>query len=599
MDQTETASAGVERRPAAEEETSPATPTPPRSISSTRRDWKETLQAWDKQWLILPKFIYFTLNCAIYATHNYTAMYFYRMWKLEVYQFGAVSSLSAVQFVGALFWGQLADRTGRHKSILLVCTVLYGFFFCLLELKPFESSVGVRAKIIYSATMYGVSCFFVSSLFPLVDAQVFSILARDPNFTKETFGRQRLWGTLGHGLITLAVGTSIYLMGYVGMFMVLVLSCASFIFFVLVGIPADIKIIRRPPHHQDDSRKPIGKEELVSAAERDPRPKVSGTSAETGDVKQSIMSYTKTTTATVATGAGTEIGGKINEEDEAAPLKDSSEDGHHVITVPAHSGETNIGWLARLARTPTVRVLLNPHFFFLALVILAAGYVRSVMSNFLAFYMQTEMKQSEIMVAIAIVFRMASEISIFFYNKQLLHLLGLHWMLIIAQGAGLIRVLAYSLLPPDGNWFYLSFAIELLKGTSTGCLISAGVRMANDIAPPDCVNTGQSYISGIYSGLSLAIGGALGGLIIYWLPSHSVAAMFRVTFWMGLGALLLCIFKYSLIDRAIMVPASWKRPTTHVTNMLHVPVVQTVEPLGSSSSIKTQNSDTTVKSTRV
>lgn len=588
MDQTEAESAGVERRPAAEE-TSPVTPTPSRPMPRARRDWKETLQAWDKQWLILPKFIYFTLNCAIYATHNYTAMYFYRMWDLEVYQFGAVSSLSAVQFVGALFWGQLADRTGRHKSILLACTVLYGFFFCLLELKPFESSTRVQAKIIYSAIMYGISCFFVSSLFPLVDAQVFSILARDPNFTKETFGRQRLWGTVGHGVITLAVGTSIYLIGYVGMFMVLVLSCSAFIFFVLVGIPADVKIIRFPHHHQDDFKKQVSKREPVGAAEDGLGTKVDGTSVGTSDSKGGLVPSTVTIEV--------EAEGKNDGEDEASPLKNGLENDHHAISVPANSGDTNIGWLARLARTPTVRVLLNPHFFFLALVILAAGYVRSVMSNFLAFYMQTEMKQSEIMVAIAIVFRMASEMSIFFYNKQLLRLLGLHWMLIIAQGAGLIRVLAYSLLPPDGNWFYLSFAIELLKGTSTGCLISAGVRMANDIAPPDCINTGQSYISGIYSGLSLAIGGALGGLIIYWLPSHSVAAMFRVTFWMGLGALILCIFKYSLIDRAIMVPASWRRSTAHVTNMLHVPAVQTVEPLGSSSSSKTHHSDTTVKST--
>lgn len=463
------------------------------------RKWLQALEAHNKQWLILPKLIYLTLNCAIYATHNYTAMYFYKMWGLEVYQFGAVSSLSAVQFVGALFWAHLADRTGRHKSILLVCTVLYGLFFCLLELKPFDNHTDTTYKIVYSAIMYGISCFFVSGLFPLVDTQVFSILAADPNFTKDTFGKQRLWGTIGHGVVTMAVGASIHFIGYIGMFVVLVLSCALFVFFILVGIPSDVKIIkdaRKHGHHHGPSH-------------------------------------------------------QATQETMPAPMGDLEQ-----------QGETT-GCIKKCSSAPAIRVLLDPHFCFLAVVILCAGYVRSVMSNFLGFYMQKEMNQNEIMVALAIMFRMASEMAIFFYNKQLLRTIGLHWMLIIAQVAGLLRVLAYSALPPDGNWFYLSFAIELLKGTSTGCLISSGVRMANDIAPKGCVNTAQAYISGIYSGLSLAIGGALGGLIVYWLPNHSVAGMFRVTFYMGLAALLLCVIKYSLIDRAIMVPRRWRRDTQH------------------------------------
>lgn len=473
--------------------------------------WQMTLNQWDRNWLLIPKLIYLTLNCAIYATHNYTAMYFYRMWGLEVYQFGAVSSLAAVQFAGALFWAHLADKTGRHKSILLFCTVLYAFFFCLLELKPFDHHQTLTYRIVYSAVMYGISCFFVSSMFPLVDAQVFAILAKDPTFTKETFGRQRLWGTVGHGIVTMAVAVAIRSVGYAGIFIVLVLSAASFIFFVIVGIPSDIKIgksIGRHGHHDSPSQN--SSRANISAA------------AEAGlVVEPDVQNDTRTVTCS-----------------------------------------------NRCKSYPAVSLLLNPHFFFLAVVIMFAGYVRSVMSNFLGFYMQQEMKQTEIMVAIAIMFRMASEIAIFFYNKQLLCFIGIHWMLIIAQVAGLLRVLAYSVLPPEGNWFYLSFAIELLKGTSTGCLISSGVHMANEIAPKGCSNTAQAYISGIYSGLSLAVGGALGGFIIYILPGHSVAGMFRVTFYMGLAALVLCIIKYSIIDRAILVPRSWRKPETQIPTTL-------------------------------
>jgi Na+/melibiose symporter-like transporter len=465
-----------------------------------RGGWRERIARWNECYLLLPKLIYFTLNCAIYATHNYTAIYFYEMWKLEVYQFGAVSSLSAVQFVGALFWAHLADKTGRHKSILLVCTVLYAFFFCLLNLEPFRDASQTTHRIVYSAIMYGLSCFFVSCMFPLVDAQVFSILARDPTFTKATFGRQRLWGTVGHGVITLAVGTSIQLKGYIGMFAILVLSCTAFIFFVLVGVPSDVRVIKgaasKKHHHQKEENQTSAVTNAVVTIDTDPA-------------------------------ADEEHGGSL-------------------------------GCAKRMAMAPVIRVLLDPHFFFLAVVILCAGYVRSVMSNFLGFYMEHEMQKSKVLIGVAVAFRMASEIAIFFYNKPLLQFLGLHWMLIIAQLAGLLRVLAYSLLPASGNWFYLSFAIELLKGTSTGCLISSGVRMADDIAPRGCRNTAQAYISGIYSGLSLAIGGALGGFLIFILPGNSIVAMFRVTFYMGLAALIMCLLKYSLVDRAILVPSSWR-----------------------------------------
>lgn len=490
------------------------------------RGLRAALYRWNGEFLILPKLIYLTLNSAIYATHNYTAMYFYKMWDIQIYQFGAVSSLSAVQFVGALFWAHLADRTGRHKSILLVCTVLYGLFFCLLQLKLFESSAKLSYKIAYSATMYGLSCFFVSCLFPLVDTQVFSILAKDPNFTKETFGRQRLWGTLGHGLVTFAVGTSIYFFGFVGMFIVLVASCLSFILMILLGIPSDIKIIKGGGSQQ-------------------------GAPPSQSATREDCPAAAKGTTEGAEEGADADAEAEVDDD---AVAKGRLLKGRDV-----EEGGTP-GCSKRCLLTPAIRVLLDANFLFLAVVIMCAGYVRSVMSNFLGFYMQTEMKQSEIMVAIAIGFRMASEAAIFFYNKQLLRTIGLHWMLIIAQAAGLLRVLAYSLLPPDGNWFYLSFAIELLKGTSTACLISSAVRMANDIAPKGCVNTAQAYISGIYSGLSLAVGGALGGFIIYILPGHSVADMFRVTFYMGLVALVLCILKYSLVDRIILVPRSWRRP---------------------------------------
>lgn len=423
--------------------------------------------------LILPKLIYFTLNMTVYSTHTFTAIYFYHAWGLQLHQIGAVASLSAVQFLGALFWGHLADRTGRHKSILIMATIMYGVSFGLLNIDLFQSKAQLWPRITYTAAMYSLSAFFVSALFPLVDAQIFAILSRDPKFTKELFGRQRLWGTLGHGLVTLMSAGLIELRGFVGMFITLGVSCAAFLLCIAVGIPSDVRV-----------------------------EKSSGG------------------------GHGVDSAKEEREQQQQAPVH----------------------------QNPAWALLLNGHFLFLMLVVLLAGYVRSVMSLFLGFYMHNEMDRSFWIIACVNLFRMLSEISIFFFNKQLLHTIGVHWMLIIAQLAGILRVLAYSYLPPKGSWFYFSFAIELLKGASTGFLVAAGVRLASDIAPKGCQNTAQAYFSGIYSGLSAALGGMLGGWIIYLLPDHSVAGMFRVTFFASAILLVLFVLKHVFIDRVILLP---------------------------------------------
>ena len=65
-----------------------------------------------------PKLIYFTLNMALYSSLTFTSAYFFERWGLEIYQFGALSSLSVIELFGAIWWGGLADRTGKHRRIL-------------------------------------------------------------------------------------------------------------------------------------------------------------------------------------------------------------------------------------------------------------------------------------------------------------------------------------------------------------------------------------------------------------------------------------------------------------------------------------------------
>ena len=182
-----------------------------------------------------PKLIYFTLNMALYSSLTFTSAYFFERWGLPIYQFGALSSLSIVELIGAIWWGGLADRSGRHREILLGCTWIYCGCFCLLPLAewilPDEDAAGL--KLALSTVLLGATYFCMSSFFPLVDSCVLHELKRrtadGPGSSDHvSFGKQRLWGTIGHAAISVISAQFISWFGWSGMFGVMILTCVAF-----------------------------------------------------------------------------------------------------------------------------------------------------------------------------------------------------------------------------------------------------------------------------------------------------------------------------------------------------------------------------------
>lgn len=182
-----------------------------------------------------PKLIYFTLNMALYSSLTFTSAYFFERWGLPIYQFGALSSLSIVELIGAMWWGGLADRSGRHREILLGCTWIYCGCFCMLPVAewilPDEDAAGL--KLALSTVLLGVTYFCMSSFFPLVDSCVLRELRRrtadSPGSSDHvSFGKQRLWGTIGHAAISVTSAQFISWFGWNGMFGVMILTCVAF-----------------------------------------------------------------------------------------------------------------------------------------------------------------------------------------------------------------------------------------------------------------------------------------------------------------------------------------------------------------------------------
>lgn len=198
-----------------------------------------------------PKLIYFTLNMALYSSLTFTSAYFFERWGLPIYQFGALSSLSIVELIGAMWWGGLADRSGRHREILLGCTWIYCGCFCLLPVAewilPDEDAAGL--KLTLSTVLLSVTYFCMSSFFPLVDSCVLRELKRrtadNPGSSDHvSFGKQRLWGTIGHAAISLTSAQFISWFGWNGMFGVMILTCLAFS--VIIYTIPDVQAIGIP-----------------------------------------------------------------------------------------------------------------------------------------------------------------------------------------------------------------------------------------------------------------------------------------------------------------------------------------------------------------
>lgn len=405
-----------------------------------------SIKQWMTDQLILPKLLYLTLNLTVYSTHTFTAMYFYQEWHLEIWHYGFIGTLAAIHFITSPIWGRIADRTGKHRFILLLGIAGYATSFGLLQIKFQEGSKG-WIRIIWTGCLYGCSFIFSSCLFPLVDEQMIKLLKKqNQNGTsvKELFGRQRLFGSLGHGLATLITGIGIDRFGYWSMFLNLFISSFLFCLFVISLIPVDGKIEKEEKEDAKAIKEPIANEK-----------------------------------------------------------PDSS-----------------------------FKLISSISFILFLLMIFCSGYVRAVLSLYLPFYLQKDHHRSATLVAFAKLCQVASEVLLFLFGKHLHRLMSPPFLVLLAQVCGIGRAFAYSFLPPIGSWFYAAFGIELLKGASTALAVSGGVIMAEELAVQSgrgLETTAQGMFSGVYTGLSSAAGGVIGGLILLLLPNHSISTLFLIT----------------------------------------------------------------------
>lgn len=166
---------------------------------------------------------------ALYSTYVYTPIYLEQAWSVSTHSYGYISSICVLSLSGSVVFSRLSERYSCPKFVLFLCTSMYSVLFGLLwtesgaKLPPL-----LRMGIV--TLLYGGSSAFAAAIPPILDDIVLKVLSGRVGFSKELFGRQRLWSSIGHAIIVAVNGWGIQSFGFTSMFLCM---CVSSILFLL------------------------------------------------------------------------------------------------------------------------------------------------------------------------------------------------------------------------------------------------------------------------------------------------------------------------------------------------------------------------------
>jgi PPP family 3-phenylpropionic acid transporter len=139
--------------------------------------------------------------------------------------------------------------------------------------------------------------------------------------------------------------------------------------------------------------------------------------------------------------------------------------------------------------------------------VLFASIGSGIVNNYLFLFL-SDLEASESLMGISLTVATLSEIPVFFFSASLLRKLGARGLLLLALIAYIVRMVAYTFMPP----VWLVLPINLLHGLTFAALWVAGVSYANEVAPKGMGATAQGLFTGVTMGLGAAVGALLGGI---------------------------------------------------------------------------------------
>jgi MFS transporter, PPP family, 3-phenylpropionic acid transporter len=164
------------------------------------------------------------------------------------------------------------------------------------------------------------------------------------------------------------------------------------------------------------------------------------------------------------------------------------------------------------------------------LTVLFAGIGSGIVHNYVFLYL-LDLGANETLMGLSQTVATLSEMPVFFFSAILLRKFGARGMLLMALAAYVVRLLAYTLLPP----VWLVLPINLLHGLTFSALWVAGVSYASEVAPKGMGATAQGLFTGVTMGLGTAGGALLGGTLY---DTLGPTMMFRVAALLVLAGLI-------------------------------------------------------------
>jgi PPP family 3-phenylpropionic acid transporter len=165
------------------------------------------------------------------------------------------------------------------------------------------------------------------------------------------------------------------------------------------------------------------------------------------------------------------------------------------------------------------RLLRDQRWYLFLLIIFVAGFGDAIIRNFSFLYLK-DLGASSTLMGISLTIGTISELVILFLSAFLLRRLGPQKLMIISVATQALRLLGWSMIGDP----YLALSLQLLNGLAFGALWMAGVAYAKEIAPEGMGTMAQGLLSGVYFGLSSAVGAMLGGI---WYQQLGSAGMYR------------------------------------------------------------------------
>ena len=429
-------------------------------------------------------------------------------------QIGTLSSLGMVcMFAAPLLWGMINDRYNRHGRLLGFLIVAGGVSFF---------AVSFSNIFYYLIPVIILFYFFYSPLVPLSDAMVLEYVHHDES---DSFGKIRLWGTIGFVLASIVVGRMIN-RDYVEIPPALKNEIT-----VLSDKTSQLNL---PPHIEEGIQ--LIHNSLVEEESLDPEKTVYRLPVQLSQNVQLLVDE-------AARGSiPGDIAGSIGEIHDAfnsTAAKDMKVIFYGFAIVmtctlivssalpKAHAGSKNPD-LKNIKRLFANRNLV---LFFAISFIFGAASTASLL--FLSIYLDTIGAKGGL-IGYSWAFAASFEIVIFLYNKKILDRIGVKWLLIAGMSASALR---WFLCSMTHNPLY-ALPIQMLHSLTFAALSVGAITFVFKESPPEFRAIGQFAYRAIANGLGAILGMISGG---YMLDTFGIFKMYKITSLTILVAVLLMI----------------------------------------------------------